>query len=137
MGESSTHISLVNILRDYVISEVPPEEKNLVLVEAPGAIDLPPKNRDKFRPDVEYWHNERLIIGDAKSSSDLESRHSRSQIESYIQDCQDFSGDAMLVIAVPFEDSARACSVISTIQRRLNTSVPYVILNEGGVYTEQ
>lgn len=137
MGESAKHSYLVNSIYEYVITKVPDDEGVLVLVDLPTSKDKPPRNRDGYCPDVEYYHHGLLIIGDAKTSADLESQHSRMQIDSYILECHEFEGNSLLVLGVPFADSMRACSVISSAQRRLNTQVPYTVINEAGVFAER
>lgn len=137
MGESAKHSYLVKTIYQYVITKVPDGEEMLVLADLPTVVEKPPRNRDGYRPDVEYYHKDLLIIGDAKTSADLESRHSRKQIESYVTDCRDFKGESMLVLGVPLADSERACSVIGTVQKRLHTSVSYAVVNEAGVFAER
>lgn len=136
MGESAAHMDLVDCIRRYAISKVPEGEEGLVLYDSPSSEEKPSRNRDGFRPDVEYHRHNFLIIGDAKTSKDLESRHSQQQIESYIRDCHDFSGESLLVIGVPFADSQRACSVIGSMQQRLNARVSYAVVNEAGLFAE-
>ncbi len=136
MAESLKHSYLVSCIYKYVTAKVPPEEVVLVLADLPTSKDKPPRNRDGFCPDVEYYHHGLLIIGDAKTSSDLESKHSKRQIDSYIKECEESECQSLLVIGVPFADSQRACSVISAAQHRLGTSVPYAVINEAGIFLE-
>ena len=37
-----------------------------------------------FRPDIYYYHKGIMIIGEAKTSSDFDARHSQEQYLSYI-----------------------------------------------------
>lgn len=136
MGESAMHVELVDSIRQYVITKIPEGEDVLILVDSPTSEERPPRNRDGFCPDVEYYRHALLIIGDAKTSKDLESRHSRQQIESYVRDCNDFFGESLLVIGVPFVDSQRACSVVESARQRLNAQISYAIVNEAGLFVE-
>ncbi|MCQ2752515.1 MAG: hypothetical protein MJ189_05410 [Coriobacteriales bacterium] len=136
MGESAEHINLVDACYKYILLKVPKDETCLVLVDKPSSIDKPPRNSNGFRPDVQYYHGDLFIVGDAKTSSDLETTHSKQQIESFIRECDYFDGKALLVLAVPLIDSERACSLISTIQYKINTNINYAIVTELGVFKE-
>lgn len=59
-----------------------------------------------------------LIIGEAKTSNDIERLHSRLQYESYIQKCSTFPGQAMFIIAVPWMDRAAAHNIIRKICKK-------------------
>ena len=73
---------------------------------------------DGFRPDVFYEYQEVLIIGEAKTSEDIDTPHSREQYESYIKRCSRFNGKAYLMLAVPWTEHARINNIVNKIRKK-------------------
>ena len=90
----------------------------MVSTDAVSGYALPPLTSEGFRPDVYYCYQDTLIIGEAKTSSDIERLHSREQYESYIKKCALFQGQAILLIAVPWMDHATANNIVKKIAKR-------------------
>ena len=118
MSESLQHQQLVKLIIDTTISIVGIDNTVLIATDAVDGYALPPLTSEGFRPDVHYCYRNVLIIGEAKTSSDIERLHSREQYESYIKKCALFQGEAILLIAVPWMDHATANNIVKKIAKR-------------------
>lgn len=118
MSESLQHQQLVKQIIDETINTVGTENKSLIATDAVDGLTLPPLTKEGFRPDVYYCYGNILIIGEAKTSSDIERLHSREQYESYIQKCSLYLGKAILIVAVPWMDHATIHNILAKIKKK-------------------
>ena len=118
MSESLQHQQLVKLIIDTTMSIVGKDNTVLIATDAVDGYALPPLTSEGFRPDVHYCYQNVLIIGEAKTSSDIERLHSREQYESYIKKCALFQGEAILLIAVPWMDHATVNNIVKKIAKR-------------------
>ena len=118
MSESIQHQQLVGLIIENVIDEVGPSNAALIATDAMDGFTLPPRTIEGFRPDVYYLFDNRLIVGEAKTSDDIDRLHSRSQYESYIKKCSLFQGSATFILAVPWMDHATAHNIIRKIRKQ-------------------
>lgn len=118
MSESLQHQILVQMIIDEIISMI--GEENSCLIEADVSCNrpLPQFTIEGFRPDVLYQYCDMLILGEAKTSKDVEREHSLMQYESYIRKCSLFIGKAILLIAVPWEDYATVYNITQKIRKK-------------------
>ena len=112
MSESLQHQQLVKLIIDTTISIIGKDNS------AFDGYALPLLTSEGFRPDVHYCYQDKLIIGEAKTSSDIERLHSREQYESYIKKCALFQGEAILLIAVPWTDHATINNIVKKLAKR-------------------
>lgn len=117
MSESAQHQQLVRIIIDDIINEIGSTTTALLMSDAVDDFALPPLTAEGFRPDVYYLYDNRLIIGEAKTSKDIDRLHSRSQYESYIKKCSLFQGIATFILAVPWMDHATAHNIVRKISK--------------------
>ena len=82
MGESRSHINLVNIALEYIRTLVPQEQWTLIEVDSADS-GRPTNVTGRFIPDVQFWNNDLYILGEAKTINDFEREHSRKQYEAY------------------------------------------------------
>ena len=82
MSESLQHQQLVKLIIDTTISIVGKDNTALIATDAVDGYTLPPLTSEGFRPDVYYCYQDMLILGEAKTSSDIERLHSREQRQS-------------------------------------------------------
>jgi len=76
-----------------------------------------PQKIGGYIPDVlcSIPSNARTIIGDAKTPNDLESRHSKDQLEVFAAYLVDFGENGELVIATRFQWAPRARHILSSL----------------------
>ena len=117
MSESLQHQQLVKQIIAETISIVGEENKSLIATDAVDGFTLPPLTSEGFRPDVYYHYCGTLIIGEAKTSADIERLHSREQYESYIKKCSLHQGNAWFIVAVPWMDHAAINNILSRIKK--------------------
>lgn len=129
MSESAQHQQLVRIIIDDIIKEVGLENTALIATDAVDGFALPPLTSEGFRPDVYYLLNDRLIIGEAKTSDDIDRLHSKGQYESYIKKCSLFQGDATFILAVPWMDHATANNIVRKISKQYPGNYTFKILD--------
>ena len=119
MPESATHLGLVQRLVQWVDAHCVSEHKSLLFVDDPSrvAAEKPP-GIFGYMPDV-YWETSdgrSVLIGEAKSAYDVESRHSRRQFASFLTHLSSVEKGTLL-IAVPWHVVPQAKSLIRVIQR--------------------
>ena len=118
MSESAQHQQLVRLIIEDVVKEIGTSNTALIATDAVDGYALPPLTTEGFRPDVYYLFNNRMIIGEAKTSDDIERLHSKSQYESYIKKCSLFQGSATFILAVPWMDHATAHNIVRKIKKQ-------------------
>ena len=118
MSESLQHQQLVKQIIDEAISIVGIKNRSLIASDAVDGFSLPPLTSEGFRPDVYYCYENMLIIGEAKTSSDIERLHSREQYKSYIRKCSLYPGEAILIVAVPWTDHATMHNILIKIIKK-------------------
>lgn len=118
MSESLQHRQLVKLILKETLSIVGQDNKALIASDAFDELALPPLTSEGFRPDVYYCFNDILIIGEAKTSDDVERLHSRAQYESYINKCSLFQGKATFIIAVPWMEHATINNIVKKIAKQ-------------------
>lgn len=132
MSESLEHSLLVEKAYRYICDQLDSSCQGSVLCDKPG-YKRPFGIEGNYIPDVYYldW-GDVLFIGEAKSISDFDSKHSQMQIEKYMQECAAFSGDATLVISVPYKIIPHVYNRMRKLKKRNNFLFKIVILNENG-----
>lgn len=119
MAESNQHIVLVYKMYEWVCSNLLYGDSGSVMVDLPEIkkASKPPMIVNDFRPDLYALQikSNILIIGEAKTAKDFETRHSINQYKSYIYTCHLHNGKAYLVIAVPWFLVARARNLLKRI----------------------
>lgn len=131
MAESQNHIDLVSIAFTHIKSMVPANEQCLIECDFPST-SRPTKVINGYIPDVYYWNNNRLIIGEAKTINDFDNKHSKNQIESYYRECTQFSGNSYLVICVPWQLVFSVKNYIRLLKRMIPGDVDVTVINELG-----
>ena len=119
MPESIQHHQLVQALKEQVQMIVPPDCWGLIQTDAPDSLNTPFQTTEGYRPDMYYCFEKLLVIGEAKTSSDIETKHSRAQYESYIKECSRFDGQAFLVLAVPILERASMNNILQNIKKKI------------------
>lgn len=118
MGESAQHQKLVRMIIDSIEEMVGNDQSCFIESDIADGRPLPQLTQEGFRPDVIFQYNDRLIIGEAKTSNDVDTIHSKQQYESYIRKCSLFQGNAMLIIAVLWTEYATIYNIINRIKKQ-------------------
>lgn len=132
--ESNKHHALVKKIISYITNDGH-IEKSLIesdIFEVQGKVTRMPEG---FIPDVFYSYNNKVIIGEAKTDSDLERQHSFNQYESYLKYLNRYGDEyeCVFILAVPWDASKTAFRIIkSRLENESNIKI--VILNEAGVF---
>ena len=118
MSESAQHQQLVNQILQETIHAVGLSNSCFIMSDAIDGRALPPLTEEGFRPDVYYQYADKLVIGEAKTSDDVDRKHSKRQYESYIRKCALFCGTAILFIAVPWTEHATVHNTLRKIKAK-------------------
>lgn len=118
MSESSQHQKLVSLIIEDVMKMVGKDYYCFVETDIADEHPIPQLTPEGFRPDVMYQYGNMMIIGEAKTGSDVEREHSIMQYESYMRKCSLFDGDAMFVVAVPWIEYATVYNITKKIKRK-------------------
>ena len=116
MSESAQHQKLVNTIIEHVESIVGQDKKCFISSDEADGMSLPPLTAEGFRPDVYYQYGNTLIIGEAKTSNDVDRIHSKQQYDSYIKKCALFEGNAYFIAAVYWADKAQMHNILRKIR---------------------
>jgi hypothetical protein len=131
MSESRNHVELVAIAVKYIKTIVAPDLHAIIQYDSADS-SRPTRVIGNFIPDVYFWHNDQLIIGEAKTINDFDRPHSLDQYEAYIKECKSFYGHSTLVISVPWQVVATAKNYFRRLKKEFATDIPIIIINELG-----
>ena len=120
MSESHLHIQLVRHLSNWITNFCTPEEVLFLEIDLPETNNKP-KFINSFRPDALLTLKNKIIVGEAKTSNDLERAHSREQYVAYLNYLKDFE-NPVYVMTVPWFNIPRARSLITSIQKKINAN---------------
>ena len=116
MSESAQHQKLVMEIIKYVEDLVGQDKKCFITSDVADEMSISPLTAEGFRPDVYYQYGDVLIIGEAKTSADVDRLHSRQQYDSYIRKCSLFEGKAYFIAAVYWADKAQLHNILRRIR---------------------
>ena len=120
MSETLSHMRLVEALVTWIAERHCNGDTGGVLSDSSGLCSsgLPPMI-GRFVPDAYASAPKtfRVIVGEAKTAADLETRRSCVQIESFLTHCNEING-SLFVLAVPWHRGNCARNLIRNIQRR-------------------
>ena len=125
MSESSVHTNLVKSLAKWVIELLPPEDSSHILVDIPeNSPQKKPPRLYEFVPDVFVSNIQRytLIIGEAKTATDIDNNHTIDQLTAFLRKCSE-SNNSLLVLAVPWHKVRLAASVIRYCKKKADLDV--------------
>jgi hypothetical protein len=120
--ESINHVALVSRLLTYVQNTMNGNLHLHVLHDLPGPIgsERPPLISG-FRPDLYATDMTRqtVLVGEAKTTLDLETEHSRAQYTAYVRHLSIFSAPT-LILAVPWHLRVRAKTLLRLAAEEAN-----------------
>jgi len=122
----------VNLVEQYVQNKIPFKQRGFILVDSPSSICKPPLIGN-YRPDLYFLHNNSLIIGEAKTIQDYDRKHSIDQYITFLNNCQSFHGDSLLVLCSSWTISLSYKSLIKYIKRINGFNTKVVIISENGI----
>jgi hypothetical protein len=133
VGESEQHIAFVAAIECWIQNKIIPQRQGIIFKDTSAAT---PAERSPvifgYVPDIYYKSADGLlvVIGEAKTRSDLENTHTIAQFKSFLRYCQDYR-PSMLVIAVPWDMVRLAKSMTHRIKRKIDApDVEIVILEK-------
>jgi hypothetical protein len=117
MGVSDKHIFLVKSMSTWIVTNFLANDEGYILIDLPSSpvIHKPP-TVNGFIPDlfVPRTQSGTTIVGEAKTSSDLERRHSFEQISAFMVFCETHM-PSLFVLAVPWHSVPQGRSLIRHI----------------------
>ena len=129
--ESQAHIDLVNIALQFIKTTIPAENHELIQMDSAGSYSVM-KVIGNYVPDIYYNYAGKLIIGEAKTINDFERAHSQNQFDAYVNECELFKGETLIVVSVPWQLVATAKNYFRRIKTRKKISTRFVVINEIG-----
>lgn len=133
MSESIQHQKLVKMIIEDIANTVGESCCCFIESDIADGHTLPQLTSEGFRPDVMYQYQNTMIIGEAKTSKDIDRTHSLLQYESYIKKCSLFDGEATLIVAVPWIEYATIYNIIHRIKNHYPGNYGIRILKGIGV----
>ncbi len=123
MAESELHRNLVNMMYRWISRVWFDGDSAAVFVDdGDTSTGPPPPTILGHRPDVYALlpGTTGVIVGEAKTPSDLETRRSQDQLSAYLRYCAG-QRDSRLVVAVPWTHEASARVLLSVIKKNIGT----------------
>ena len=119
MGETKEHSNLVEGMFNYVKKSFPYYRVSADIQNRTG--DEIPLKIGGYRPDLFAYYEKdgSHIIGEAKTSRDLESRHSIDQIKAFLNYLKT-KNNSDFMLSVPYESADRAKVVLKFIREELD-----------------
>lgn len=121
MGESALHMMLVNRLADWIENSLLGGDSGYILIDDPDrcAQDKPPIVYG-FIPDVYVMNapGHGIIIGEAKTTRDVEDNHAIEQYQAFLRKCAE-SEDSLFVLAVPWHMVRLAESILKELKIKI------------------
>jgi len=118
VAESNQHYELVRLLMTEYQKLLPKDKWVLIQSDSFSSSSISPKFSGGYRPDVYYEFEDLMIVGEAKTSKDIESSHSLQQYESFLRSCSLFKGRAIFLLAVPFAECVVANNIVKQISKK-------------------
>lgn len=132
IAESKQHMDYVNLIEQYVLRMIPSEQGGFVYVDKPESVYKPPLVGN-FRPDLYFRAENKLIIGEAKTVADFERLHSKKQYKTYLQTCQVFDGDSLLILCSSWSVAFSFKTLIKSMKKQNGFDTKVIILSEEGI----
>jgi hypothetical protein len=100
---------------NWVKQNCPPSEAALMLLDLPETtVGNHPPTIGNYIPDL-YIKSGRLILGEAKTARDIETKHSREQYAEYLKHLSQYQ-ESLFIMAVPWDCVPLTKSLIRRIQ---------------------
>lgn len=132
IAESKQHMNYVNLVEQYVLQMIPSKQKGFIYVDKPEAVYKPPLVGN-FRPDLYFCAENKLIIGEAKTVTDFERFHSKEQYKTYLQACQEFKGDSLLILCSSWSVAFSFKTLIKSMKKQNCFDTKVIIISEEGI----
>jgi len=123
MAESRTHQILVERLVQWMQRNISSSDSAVLLVDSPTtAVGNKPPAISGYNPDVfcRPIGGEHVLIGEAKTAGDIETKHSRDQFRAFLVYLKQ-GQSGTLVVAVPWRAVGQVMSLIRFLQRETDT----------------
>lgn len=135
MTESDQHRRLVQLLQDWVAAAYFSGDSGPILVDSGDSNrHSKPPTICGFVPDL-YARRDLvggIIIGEAKTPSDLENYHTRAQLAAFLGKCAE-DASSVLVVATPWHSERIAKAVLRHVQRHTDLDdVNAIVLEQLG-----
>ena len=131
MSEATAHMDLVKAIQEWVSIKFFCGDLGCIYIDGPDSSEQrkPPK-LNGFIPDVFAKRDHAtVVIGEAKTFSDLENTHTNEQLGAFLTYCHTLPGSC-LVLAVPWFMTRRAKSLLGLLQMKCGTSTEVAVIGE-------
>ncbi|WP_319526170.1 hypothetical protein [uncultured Desulfosarcina sp.] len=136
MGESKKHNSLVIAIEKWIEKNKGGGDNTCLLTDSGlSSSKSRPKPINGHVPDIyaENLTKERwIIIGEAKTARDLESKRSEKQIKEFLKYCASYPG-TLFILSVPWDTTIYARSLLKIFKKELGfPDLTTLVINELG-----
>ena len=119
-------------MEQFVLQMIPFEQRGFIFVDSPASAYKPPL-LGNYRPDLYFCHDNKLIIGEAKTVNDFNTTHSKDQYITYLNACHSFKGNSLLVLCSSWMISFSYKTLIKFIKRQYGFGTKVIIISENGI----
>lgn len=118
MTESAQHMNLVKITLSKAKEIVPEKYWPFIAIDDACSMNLPSQTSEGYRSDLFFRFDGLLVIGEAKTSNDVERPHSCNQYKSYMRKCEAFPGATYLIVAVPWPEKITVRNLLMRLKKQ-------------------
>ena len=134
MSESLCHIELVKRVLNYVKTVVDPSFHDLIEVDN-SVSNKPSRVVGNYIPDVYFFYDKRLILGEAKTLDDFDRKYSQEQFAAYLKECSSYGEQGIFVIAVPWTLVNTAKNLFRRKKKEMSSLMKIIVLDDiGGAF---
>ena len=132
MPESDKHIMLVKILHESILSFIPLNQSSILQIDSPST-SKPSSVFNGFVPDAYFDFDNITIIGEAKTDSDFQRKHSLAQYEAYMDTLDNehsYGKEVYLYIAVSWQICNHAYNFFKSLKKKKGSKCKIVIVSD-------
>ena len=129
--ESQAHIDLVKRIYEYACESINEDNRCLIETDSSGNNSTIHVIKN-YVPDLYYYYEQTLIIGEAKTELDFERKHSREQFDAYIGECNLVGKNATLIVGVPWQICSTAKNYFRRRKNKGDILFSVIIIDELG-----
>ena len=130
MAEKKEHADLRKIIKNWVKSNFGGYNLTIIDDDSGNPLGYSVPNIRGKKPDL-YGHSFKHgieIVGEAKTSNDINNKHTEKQLKAYIEHLNVYKNKGYLIVAVSLQDREEMINFIRKIVREININIIVNIL---------
>lgn len=118
MAESLAHIRYVERMVSYAEAIPQTYAKSLMVADLPSYEQRTPKVINGYYPDLYYHDLKCIIVGEAKTTGDIDNEHTIGQLNSYIKEVRTYNCERHIILCTSIIAFAQVNNMIIRKKRK-------------------